>query len=188
MIVAILALRLVRGAVASLPSSSGRALVGVASVLVAAGFVAKGFPGLRTTRADVRWLRTQNMAFEGRLARSMNAADQGNATSIVLYARRGLDFEPVMSIARHLFVRNVTIPIYLRLAEDSERISDGAWERGLLATMKNWSAQGFEAIRSLPRAGTGKCFSFGFDGPPDPQCPMGTDIWPIRSDVWAAGH
>jgi hypothetical protein len=153
-----------------------------AGAAMAAAFVVAGLPVVIQTRADVRWLRREHKATDRRLTAALERAASAGATSVVLFAHRGLDYEPVMSVSRHLTARGVRLPIYLKIADDAE--AGDTYESGLLAAMRHWSERGFERIRGLS-SDVGPCLSLSFHGAGDPACAVSVDVWPTRSIEWS---
>jgi hypothetical protein len=158
------------------------------AILVAIVMAYPAYAGLRTMREDARWLRRGNRLVQARLARAVELLERTPGASVVLHARRGIDYEPVMSIQRHLAARHVSAPIFLTIAPEAEGAAESDWEVGLLAAMRRWSAEGFESIRALPPEGAGTCIGFGFHGPPPNVCASGVAIWPVDVLAWERGE
>lgn len=171
----VVATRLVSTATARVPFASA---VHVGLAVVAAVLIVRAVNRpLKEVREHACLARQSNLAFEERFARALDTIQAEGARGVVLYTHRGWAWEQVLAVSRHLTARGVQVPVHVVLAPDAAERSPPGLEQALLASLRDWSARGFEGLRPTP-ADLHDCFSFGYYGPPLATCRAGVSIWP----------
>jgi hypothetical protein len=158
----------------------GAVATGIAAVAASAVLLVAARPGLALMRGDVQRMRIANLTFADNFARAVEEFRRSGATCVLLQPHRGIDSELVVSTARHLVARGVSVPIYLIVGE-GHGDSPNDWERGLYEAMQAWSSVGNDVIRPLPRD-LGPCYGFGFHGSPPERCTAGVEV---RQEGWS---